>query len=50
MKKLNITKREIAFFFLGLFTMLVIEIIYDWSDFKKGLIDGWNGARTEVKK
>jgi len=50
MKKLNITKREIIFFFLGLLTMLVIEIIYDWHDFKSGVIDGFNGTRTEVKK
>ena len=50
MKKFNITKKEIAFFFLGLLTMFLIILIYEWRDFKSGLIDGWNSPKTEIKK
>ena len=50
MKKLNITKREIVFFFLGLVTMFIFEIIFDWKEVKSGFQDGYNDARNEAKK
>jgi hypothetical protein len=50
MKYFKITTREINFFFLGVLTMFLIVLIYDWQDFKAG----WNGAsiqtKTEVKR
>ena len=50
MKKINITKREILFFFFGFLTMFLIVLIFEWSDFKSGLIDGWNSPKIEIKK
>ena len=50
MKKFNITKREMTFFFLGLLTMFLIVLIYEWNDFKEGFSGGLNGTKTEVKK
>jgi hypothetical protein len=52
MKK--ITKRDILFFFIGLFTMLIIESIYNWPDsiksFKAGFKDGAKIHDTEELK
>jgi hypothetical protein len=56
MKK--ITKRDVLFFFIGLFTMLIIETIYNWPEsvnsFKAGLkdgaIDGAKAHNTEELK
>lgn len=50
MKKCSITKREILFFFIGVITMLVVEIVFDWSDFKRGFCGGMSGTNTEVVK
>ena len=50
MKKFKITKREIVFFIFGLLTFLIVETIYNWSDSKKALMNGWNSYKTEVKK
>ncbi len=49
---MKITRRDIKFFILGFITMLLIVIIYDWSDFKKGFNEGYNSNKTtiEVKK
>jgi len=45
--KLNITRRDIKFFFLGILTSFVISVIYDWESnldsFKKGYEDGRGG-------
>ena len=50
MKKLNITKRDIKVFILGLVSMLVIESICDWKSTKKAFIDGWNSVNKEQTK
>lgn len=38
--KINITKRDIGFFFLGILALLVFEVIWDWDrhveSFRKG--------------
>lgn len=36
--KVNITSRDLKFFTLGVFAMLVFVIIYDWEEFQKGLM------------
>jgi len=37
MKKPQITKRDAKIFFLGMVVMILIVVIYEWTDFKKGL-------------
>lgn len=50
MKK-RITKRDILFFVLGLFTMFAIEVVTNWDAHKKAFKEGYNGAReTEAVK
>ncbi len=39
----KITGRDIKFFIIGIFAMLVFIVIYDWDDFKQGFNDGYNG-------
>ena len=49
----NITKRDIKLFFLGMFSMLLIEAIYDWDGtvgaFLKGVSHGWNKEINKPK-
>lgn len=40
---MKITKRNILYFFLGMFTMLLIESIIDWESTKKSFLDGLYG-------
>ncbi|MDZ4148953.1 MAG: hypothetical protein U1C58_11755 [Flavobacteriaceae bacterium] len=42
---MKITKRDIAFFALGIFTFFIIESIMDWERTKKAFNDGYNSAR-----
>ena len=48
MKK--ITKRDVTFFFIGVFTMLIIEIIWDWKNVVQGAKDGWNESHSSIEK
>ncbi len=48
MKK--ITKRDVLFFFAGMLLMLVIEMIYDWNDFKQGFTSGYNEERAKLEQ
>ncbi len=51
MKKLDITKRDVKFFFLGILAFFIIDIIFNWHDAINSFMDGWNSAtQTEVKK
>lgn len=50
MKKHNITKRDIGFFFFGLITMFVIALAYDWADFKRGFNAGVKAAGIQKGK
>lgn len=45
---MKITKRDILFFMLGAFAVLVMIIIYDWDDAVKGFNDGINGKAYGV--
>ena len=40
---MKITKRNILYFFMGLFTMLLIDIVFDWENTKKEFLDGLLG-------
>ena len=40
--KMKIDSRDIKFFLLGLFTMFLIVLIYDWDSFVKGFNSGMN--------
>lgn len=42
MKK--ITKRDVLFFFLGIFTMLLIDSVLDWDNSVKAFKAGVNAA------
>jgi hypothetical protein len=50
MKNLQITKRDVKVFFFGVLIMLLIVLLYDWKDFMKGFMDGYNGVQTETMK
>lgn len=50
MKKFNVTKREIVFFFLGVITVIIIDTLINWQDSKKSFLEGWNNAKTEEKR
>ncbi|MDG1194754.1 MAG: hypothetical protein P8N27_04515 [Polaribacter sp.] len=41
---MKITKRDIAFFALGIFTIFIIESIIDWDGSKKSFKDSFNSA------
>jgi hypothetical protein len=42
--KMKITKRDIAFFAFGIFTLFIIETIVDWEGNKKSFKDAYNTA------
>jgi len=46
----NITKRDVSFIFIGIFTMLIIEIIWDWKNVVQGAKDGWNESHSSLEK
>ena len=50
MKKPNITGRDLKIFFLGMFIMLLFEVIFNWHDFSEGFRDGYNVTRTDRLK
>ncbi len=47
--KSKISYRDIKFFFFGILAMLVIELAYDWKDFKAGLTSAFS-PNTEITK
>ncbi|WP_445749972.1 hypothetical protein [Polaribacter sp.] len=46
---MKITKRDIAFFILGIFTIYIIESIIDWEGTKKSYIEGVKDANSIYK-
>lgn len=47
---MNFTKRDLKMIALGFFTLLIINGIYNWEDYAKGLKDGYNSTNpTEIK-
>lgn len=47
MKK--ITKREVFFFFIGIFTMLIIDTVLDWDSSVKAFKAGANAANGKAE-
>lgn len=49
--KLNITKRDIKFFILGIISLIIIQFICDWNhnikDIKQGFKDGYNAGKQQ---
>ena len=50
MKKTNITKRDIIVFFLGVLTVIVIDLFVNWEENKQDFLDGYNSVRIDSKK
>lgn len=46
MKNKLVTKREIKFFILGILFSLVLGVIFNWADIKKGFNEGFNSGRS----
>jgi hypothetical protein len=46
----NISKRDIKVFFLGMLTMFLVILAFDWPDFVEGFMEGSKGLRSEVIK
>lgn len=48
---MKIKKRDVGFFLIGMFTMLVIDVASDWethkNSFKQGYIEGHNKGGME---
>jgi len=47
MKK--ITKRDVAFFFIGIFTMLIIDSVLDWDSTVKSFKAGYNAYQPKIE-
>ncbi|WP_169303320.1 hypothetical protein [Pedobacter cryophilus] len=50
MKEIRITKRDVKFFLLGIFTWLIIVAIWDWKGVKSDLIEGYKAGFSDSKK
>ncbi len=49
MKFFNVTKRDVKFFFLGVFAMFIFESLYNWKETKQAFLDGLNGVDRSEK-
>ncbi len=51
---MKITKRDVTFFVLGLFTFFLIDVLTNWDEsranFSKGFSEGFNDAYNGKKK
>jgi hypothetical protein len=47
MTKLQITKRDVKIFLLGMFTMFLIILIYEWDDAVESFKEGYESVRNE---
>lgn len=43
MKARKFTGRDLRFFLLGVATMFLLVMAYEWKDFKRGFEDGYRG-------
>lgn len=48
MKK--ITKRDVAFFFIGIITMLIIDAALDWDNTVKDFKAGYNSTQSKTEQ
>ena len=50
MKKTKITKRDVIVFFLGILTVIIVDIFVNWEENKRDFLEGYNSARIDRKK
>ncbi len=50
MKGLNITKRDVKVFLLGVLVVIAIDTIINWPDAYNSFMEGFNGAKEETSK
>ncbi len=50
MKGLNITKRDVKVFLLGVLVVIIIDVIISWPDSYNSFMEGFNDAKTETSK
>jgi len=50
MKSLNITKRDVKVFLLGVLVVIAIDTIINWPDAYVSFMKGFNDAKTETSK
>jgi len=43
--KTKITGRDLKFFFLGVLTIILIDMVWDWDNNIKSIKEGYNDAR-----
>ncbi len=48
--KNKITKRDILFFFLGVFSIFILEVTLDWDRYAAAFEEGRNAAQKERSK
>jgi hypothetical protein len=47
--KLNITKRDIKFFFLGVLALFLIDLAWNWDQNWKDMKNGWKDGAKAAK-
>lgn len=47
---MNVTKRDVKVFLLGMLAMFLILLAYDWDEFVQGLKSGYSKGINEAKK
>lgn len=47
--KSKITKRDLLFFFLGIMTLFIIDLVWDWENNVKAFKEGMAGASESPK-
>ncbi len=50
MKKTKITKRDVIVFFLGILTVIIIDLFVNWEENKQDFFDGYNSVRIDREK
>ena len=47
--KLKITKRDVLFFFVGVFTVIIIDTVVNWEDSKEAFREGFEEGMNRDK-
>ncbi|WP_157491361.1 hypothetical protein [Flammeovirga sp. SJP92] len=50
MNKFRLTKRDVFLFFLGIFSVVSIDLITDFDSYVSAFNEGRNAARNEISK
>jgi hypothetical protein len=46
----KITKRDVKFFLLGVLTLLLVDLVWDWDRNVKAFKEGWKSAEIQNTK